>query len=54
MIVKYSKTFFKNYPSVAVILSLLLLTIVGTLLLALPLLEQHPFHLLIYFLHQHH
>ena len=36
MIVKYSKTFFKNYPSVAVILSLLLLTIVGTLLLALP------------------
>jgi trk system potassium uptake protein TrkH len=36
MIVKGSRTFFKNYPSVAVVVSLLVLTLFGTLLLALP------------------
>ena len=36
MIAKYSKKFFKNYPSFAILISLLCLTIVGTLLLALP------------------
>lgn len=36
MIVKHSKKFFKNYPSYAILISLLCLTIIGTILLALP------------------
>lgn len=42
MIVKLSKKFFKNYPSYAILISLIGLTVLGTVLLAMPVSTTSP------------